>query len=251
MPWLCPCGASNGDDRQSCRACGYQLLQPVPHQPPAPPTSQVTINYPPKQSIVNDLRAMGGTGAAKLSFGATFGVAAGWTIGRFFGCLVIVLVIVTGLFLIGALVQFFASDTPKLKPTGATTEAPIRSPVNSDVQAPPQSDKEFDTQAGETSAQPLQPRSFDPSLPREPATASSAGTASPTSGVLCDGAIQVPQYGQLVFENLPGDRLKFTFDHGAWQPIIRRQPNGKQTLVMRSLKTGIQTKCEMRWEIVP
>ncbi|MGA2742662.1 MAG: hypothetical protein ABSG65_35140 [Bryobacteraceae bacterium] len=71
----------------------------------------------------------------------------------------------------------------------------------------------------------------------------------PTSGVLCNGTIAVPQNGELTFKNLPGDRLKFTFDHDAWQPRIRRQPDGTQTLVMRSLKPGTQTKCDMQWEI--
>jgi hypothetical protein len=76
-----------------------------------------------------------------------------------------------------------------------------------------------------------------------------AGT--PTSGVLCNGAISVPQNGQITFNNLPGDRLHLTFDHDAWQPAIHRQSDGTQTLVMRSLKPGVQTVCDMRWETLP
>jgi hypothetical protein len=63
--------------------------------------------------------------------------------------------------------------------------------------------------------------------------------------------VEVAQNGEVVFENLPGARLKFTFDRSAWQPTISRQRNGTQTLVMRSLKPGIQTTCDVRWEIVP
>ena len=85
-----------------------------------------------------------------------------------------------------------------------------------------------------------------PSEPQVPPTE----TTRPTSGVLCDGTVQVPQYGELVFKDLPGDRLRFKFDHDAWQPTIHRQPDGGQTLVMRSIKPGIQTKCDMRWELV-
>ena len=73
----------------------------------------------------------------------------------------------------------------------------------------------------------------------------------PTSGVLCNGTIDVPQYGELVFKNLPGDRLKFTFDHDAWRPTVRRQPDGMQTLVMQSIRPGIQTKCDITWEAMP
>ena len=75
-----------------------------------------------------------------------------------------------------------------------------------------------------------------------------APAASPTSGVL-HATVELER-GEAVFENLPGGRLKFTFDHDAWQATIRRQPNGTQTLVMRSLKPGTQTKCDVRWEIV-
>lgn len=72
--------------------------------------------------------------------------------------------------------------------------------------------------------------------------------AGPTSGAL-HATVEL-EHGQAVFENLPGGRLKFTFDHDAWQPAIHRQPNGTQTLVMRSLKPGTNMQCDVRWEIV-
>jgi len=76
-----------------------------------------------------------------------------------------------------------------------------------------------------------------------------ATRASPTSGVL-HATIALAQHGDVVFNNLPGGRLKFTFDHDAWQATIRRQPNGTQTLVMHSRKPGSQTACDVAWQIV-
>ena len=117
----------------------------------------------------------------------------------------------------------------------------------------------------EPKAEPIQPAPSEsiapvapsPAVPSEPAPAPESApapalpvdVAKPTSGVLCSGIIGVPQKGELTFNNLPGDRLKFTFDHDAWSASIHRQPDGTQTLVMRSIKPGIQTKCDMRWEI--
>jgi hypothetical protein len=63
--------------------------------------------------------------------------------------------------------------------------------------------------------------------------------------------VGVPQNGEVVFVDLPNARLKFTYDHHAWQALIRRQKNGSQTLVMRSLLPGDQTQCDVKWEIVP
>jgi class 3 adenylate cyclase len=76
-----------------------------------------------------------------------------------------------------------------------------------------------------------------------------ATAARPTSGVL-HATIAQALHGDVVFNNLPGGRLKFTFDHDAWQATIRRQPNGTQTLVMHSLKPGSQTACDVGWQIV-
>ena len=72
----------------------------------------------------------------------------------------------------------------------------------------------------------------------------------PTSGVLHYSGPPVPQNGEVVFENLPKARLKFTFDWGAWQPVISRQPNGTRELTLRSLRPGLQTQCDVAWEII-
>src|ERR1017187_1415102 len=74
---------------------------------------------------------------------------------------------------------------------------------------------------------------------------------NPTSGVLCNGPVNLPQNGELVFKNLPHATLMIKFDHSAWQPSFYLQPDGLRTLVMRSLKPGIQTHCDMQWKIDP
>jgi hypothetical protein len=90
-------------------------------------------------------------------------------------------------------------------------------------------------------------------LPDRRLTDSAVGKLEPsetTPGILCDGPVRVPQNGQLVFKDLPTERLQFTFDHDLWQASIHREPNGTQTLVMRSLLPGVQTSCYIRWGIV-
>ena len=101
-------------------------------------------------------------------------------------------------------------------------------------------------QPTDTSQPPVPPQPpTSTSLPAPPPEAS-----KPTSGVLCNGPVEVRQNWELTFRNLPGGRLKFTFDHDAWLPLIHREPDGTQTLIMRSLKPGVQTKCEIRWETI-
>jgi hypothetical protein len=92
---------------------------------------------------------------------------------------------------------------------------------------------------------PQQLPAITTSPPAPPAEAS-----KPTSGALCNGPVEVRQNWEFTFRNLPGGQLKFTFDHDAWLPLIHREPDGTQTLIMRSLKPGIQTKCDIRWEVV-
>jgi hypothetical protein len=101
--------------------------------------------------------------------------------------------------------------------------------------------------AGQPKSQPTRPAATPP--PSDPTPAQPQRAARQTSGVL-HAAVEVAQNVEVVFENLPGARLKFTFDHALWQPTISHQANGTQTLVMRSLKQGIQTSCDVRWEIV-
>lgn len=231
MAWICPCGATIADDQPSCRVCGYQLSQPVPYQAPQyprqhpqQPISHVTINYPQRPSFVKDLGAMGGTGAAKVGFGASFGIAAGWGLGNFFSCLVMIAVVIGIVFVTGLIVRLFNSNSSKTQPAKISRPAtPAPAP------------------------EPLESRPNDLSPSAEPLVAPPAGTQ--TSGVLCDGTVSVPQYGAMFFRNLPANRLSITFGQDAWQASIHLEPDGTQTLAMRSLKAGIQIECHMRWEI--
>ena len=60
------------------------------------------------------------------------------------------------------------------------------------------------------------------------------------------------RFGEVVvFRNLSGQRLKFTFDRSAWQPTIAHQSDGTQTLTLRSLLHTEQTQCDVQWEVVP
>jgi hypothetical protein len=54
----------------------------------------------------------------------------------------------------------------------------------------------------------------------------------------------------VVFDNLPKERLKFTFDHTLWQLTIRSNPDGTKKITMISLASGPQPRCDLGWEIV-
>ncbi len=95
---------------------------------------------------------------------------------------------------------------------------------------------------------PTPPLPEPEAAPPAPPPVESPKIAAPTSGVL--HAMVETEHGDAVFENLPADRLKFTFDHDAWQATTHRQPNGTKTLVMHSLKPGSRISCDVRWEIV-
>jgi len=112
--------------------------------------------------------------------------------------------------------------------------------------APPEAVAD-DSPAPVPAAQP--PTSAPPPAPPKASIAAATPTA-PQSGTLHYSGIPIPQNGEVVFVDLPNARLRFTFDHQAWQASIRRQPNGTQILTMHSLLPGQQTQCDVKWEIV-
>jgi hypothetical protein len=112
----------------------------------------------------------------------------------------------------------------------------------------PQSERPVDTSQSIVTQQPS--ASIGAPAPESGAPAPPAEVAKPTSGVLCNGPVEVRQNWEFVFRNLPGGQLRFTFDHDAWLPILSREPDGTQTLIMRSIKPGVQTMCDIRWEVV-
>jgi hypothetical protein len=79
--------------------------------------------------------------------------------------------------------------------------------------------------------------------------ASSGDGATPRSGTLRYTGPPVQYGGIVAFSGLPAGRLRFSFDHQAWQPLISRQPDGSQTLRLRSLQHTEQTKCKVQWEV--
>jgi len=110
---------------------------------------------------------------------------------------------------------------------------------------------------------PIQPRSSSHSghgHPVAPTPAYQPTPASPAqlppqnaqgrSGVRHYDGPPVPHGGTVVFDNLPKERLKFTFDHTLWQLTIRSNPDGTKKITMISLASGPQPRCDLGWEIV-
>lgn len=88
-------------------------------------------------------------------------------------------------------------------------------------------------------------------LPPTPAAVTTpAVPISSRSGTLHYTGPPVAHGGVVVFSGLPSGRLRFTFDHQAWQPLISHQPDGTQILTLRSLGHSEQTQCDVRWEVV-
>lgn len=75
--------------------------------------------------------------------------------------------------------------------------------------------------------------------------------ATPRSGTLHYSGPPVQYGGIVVFSGLPAGRLRFSFDHQAWQPLISRQLDGSQTLRLRSLQHSAQLECNVHWEEAP
>jgi RNA polymerase subunit RPABC4/transcription elongation factor Spt4 len=72
----------------------------------------------------------------------------------------------------------------------------------------------------------------------------------PTSGTLRYSGPPVAQNGVVVFDHLPGARMRFTFDRDSWQPIISHNSDGTQKLTLRSTRPGTQSDCIVQWQTV-
>ena len=88
-----------------------------------------------------------------------------------------------------------------------------------------------------------------PVVPPPEPVASPVPPPSAGAGMLRYSGPPVPPGGTVVFAGLPGAMLRFRFDHSLWQPRISHQPDGTQTLTLRSLTQGEQTQCEVQWEV--
>lgn len=75
-------------------------------------------------------------------------------------------------------------------------------------------------------------------------------TNSPRSGVQHYQGPPVPYNGQVVYDHLPKDRLRFTYDHQAWSLTIKMNADGTKRVTLTSQKPGYQTSCDLEWEVV-
>ncbi len=142
-----------------------------------------------------------------------------------------------------------AATSPVAAPSAAPPPAPVVSAAK-EAPAPPPAPV---VSAAKEAPAPLPERVVSAAkkapAPRPAPISPPATIARPKSGVL-HATIAPAQRGDVVFENLPGGRLQFTFDHSAWQATIRREPNGTKTLVMHPLKPGTQAACDVRWNVI-
>lgn len=86
---------------------------------------------------------------------------------------------------------------------------------------------------------------------QEPTPPSLDLPTAPRAGDLHYAGPPVHFGGVIVFQHLPAGRLRFIFDHQAWQPLISREPDRSQTLTLRSLRQFDQMECDVHWELSP
>jgi hypothetical protein len=287
-PFCTGCGAAVAEGTRFCVKCGQPVSVsvttaafPTPPPPPPLPPSQVSPPLPPPPPPpASSISQVAQYPAAQDPIGlyppprpVKEGAGAGVWIG------IIGLLLLTaggGLWFYTTRIHPRQVAQPVTQPVTQTTPQPVpREPIqvaaaptppapdvvppNPDFAKPDsaKNDKAPKTGPRQDTSPPIQTRNRNPpaapaSPPRpapEPVPPQPVRPAGPTSGTL-HATVEVAQYGEVVFENLPGGRLKFTFDHSAWQPTIHRQSNGTQTLIMRSLKRGIQRTCDVKWELL-
>jgi hypothetical protein len=94
------------------------------------------------------------------------------------------------------------------------------------------------------SPQPPQPQY----VPR-PAPQPVAPPAAPTSGNLHYQGPPVPRGGAVIFDRLPQARLRFFYDRNSWGLTIKPNPDGTKKLILYSLREGLQSKCDVQWQV--
>jgi len=75
-------------------------------------------------------------------------------------------------------------------------------------------------------------------------------TTAIATGQLSYTGQPVPQNGEVVFNGLPAGNIRLTYDTRAWSHRLVPQPDGKQRLILVSLKPGTQKKCDIQWELI-
>ena len=152
--------------------------------------------------------------------------------------------------------QAQATTTQAAKPPAgssgtAVPEAPraLSQPAPaSEVNSAPTMQPERPSALGHTN--PAAPTPVFQKPPVSPIAPLPAPPAQAHSGVRHYQGAPVPHGGTVVFDNLPKARLKFTFDHVAWQLTIKPNPDGTKKVTLISLAQGYQTSCDLGWEIV-
>jgi hypothetical protein len=132
--------------------------------------------------------------------------------------------------------------TPTPTPTPKPTPTPVPTPTPKPIQAP-------------THAQITQPSApistYNASAPK-PAPRPAPQPALANSGALHYQGRPVPYGGVVSFDNLPKARLKYTFDHSSWRISLTNNPDGtRKGVQLTSIKQGLQTNCDLGWEIAP
>lgn len=280
-PFCTACGAAVAEGTRFCTKCGQPVGQAAPPPAsPAPPTDDPTLHLeswspspasvpeeplpPPPAPVMMDEPVKQGSGAGIwiAIFGLVLLIGGA---GLWFYTVKMRAANATGVQV--AATPVAAPDvqtpapaspepaaptpvpTPEVVPPNPDFKGKDSTPPPAPKTAPPTPEPKSDSEGNPPIAPPVPVADPGPA----PAPAPVAPTPAlrkpqgPTSGVL-HAAVEVAQYGEVVFDNLPNARLKFTFDHSLWQATISRQANGTQTLVMRSLKPGVQRVCDVKWE---
>jgi hypothetical protein len=73
---------------------------------------------------------------------------------------------------------------------------------------------------------------------------------SSRSGMLHYNGNSVPYGGTVTFDDLPKERLKFSYDKTAWRIIVRLNADGTKKVILNSIKPGLQTSCNLGWQVV-
>jgi len=130
-------------------------------------------------------------------------------------------------------------------PVAASQPAPAPSQAPANQTQPPSSSRPGRGKPDEPSFalnKPLGTPVTPPPSPSQP--------AQERSGVRHYQGPPVPHGGLVVFDNLPSARLKFTFDHSAWQLILKTNPDGTKKAILISQAQGSQLSCDLGWELV-
>lgn len=138
------------------------------------------------------------------------------------------------------------SATRIAKPSAGQVQHPMSAAQATQVAAPaggtPAASAAIMPPAGSPAAASASPQAVPAAAPAPP--------AAPRYGTLHYTGPPVPYGGTVVFRNLSSKRLRFIFDHTAWLPLISRQPDGTQTLTLRSIRRENQAQCDVQWEEV-